>query len=66
VDHAEVTTEIHRERRYKWGIGVKGKSARVWHAHHRSFPRMGEYGPIIAAIEIARRRARKMKRTLPI
>lgn len=63
---SEVTTEIHRERRFKPGIGVRGKAGRVWHAHHRSYPRMGEYGPILAAIEIARRRARKKKRVLPI
>lgn len=65
-EHTEVATEIHRERRFKPGIGVRGKAANVWHAHHRSYPRMGEYGPILAAIEIARRRARSKKRVLPI
>lgn len=65
-EHAEVSTEIHRERRFRPGIGVRGKGVRIWHAHHRSYPRMGEYGPILAAIEIARRRARKKKRVLPI
>ncbi len=65
-DKTEITTEIHRERRFKRGIGVRGKAGRVWHAHHRSYPQMGEYGPILAAIEIARRRARKKKRVLPI
>lgn len=65
-DQADVATEIHRERRFKRGIGVRGKAGRVWHAHHRSYPQMGEYGPILAAIEIARRRARKKNRILPI
>jgi hypothetical protein len=65
-EHAEVTTEIHRERRFKRGIGVRGRASRVWHAHPRSYPWMGEYGPILAAIEIARRRARKKKRVLSI
>lgn len=65
-EHSEIVTEVHRERRFKSGIGVVGGAKRVWHAHHQSFPQMGEYGPIIAAIEIARRRARKMKRVLPI
>ncbi|MBC7387275.1 MAG: hypothetical protein H7301_14070 [Cryobacterium sp.] len=65
-EHTEVSTEIHRERRFKAGIGVRGQSKRVWHAHHQSYPEMGEYGPVIAAIEIARRRARKKKRVLPI
>ena len=63
---SEMATEIHRERRFKPDIGVRGKAARVWHAHHRSYPKMGEYGPVLAAIEIARRRARKKKRVLPI
>lgn len=66
ADHTEISTEIHRERRFRPGIGVRGKASRVWHAHHRSYPKMGEYGPILAAIEIARRRARKKKRPLPI
>ncbi len=65
-EHSEITTEIHRERRFKSGIGVRGHAARVLHAHHQSYPQMGEYGPILAAIEIARRRARKKKRVLPI
>ena len=65
-EHTEISTEIHRERRFRRNIGVRGKAARVWHAHHRSYPQMGEYGPILAAIEIARRRARKKKRPLPI
>jgi hypothetical protein len=65
-DHTEISTEIHRERRFKRRIGVKGKASHVWHAHHRSYPQMGEYGPILAAIEIARRRARKKKRILPL
>ena len=39
------------------GIGVRGDCSQVWHAHHQSYPQMAEYGPIVAAIEIARRRA---------
>jgi hypothetical protein len=65
-EHTEVATEIHRERRFKSSIGVRGKASHFWHAHHQSYPKMGEYGPILAAIEIARRRARKKKRVLPI
>lgn len=65
-EHADVTTEVHRERRFRAGTGVRGKASRVWHAHHQSYPKMGEYGPILAAIEIARRRARKQRRPLPI
>jgi hypothetical protein len=62
--HSEIATEIHRERRFRTGIGVKGHASRVWHAHHQSYPQMAEYGPIVAAIEIARRRARRKGREL--
>jgi hypothetical protein len=65
-DHSEISTEIHRERRFRTGIGVKGNVSRVWHAHHQSYPQMAEYGPIVAAIEIARRRARRKGRELSI
>ena len=66
ADQVEISTQVHRERKFRKSLGVKGKSPRVWHAHHESYPRMGEYGPLLAAIEIARRRARKKKRVLPI
>ncbi len=65
-EHAVVTTEVHREKRFRPGIGVRGSGSRIWHAHDQSYPRMGEFGPIIAAIEIARIRARKKKKVLPI
>lgn len=65
-EHAVVTTEVHREKKFRPGIGVKGAAQRIWHAHDQSYPQMGEYGPIIAAIEIARIRARKKRRVLPI
>lgn len=65
-DSSDITTEVHREKRFKSGIGVRGAGPRIWHAHDQSYPRMGEYGPIIAAIEIARIRARKKRRPLPI
>lgn len=65
-ENTDVVTEVYSERRFKAGIGVRGSDARIWHAHHQSYPKMGEYGPIIAAIEIARLRARKKKRVLPL
>lgn len=65
-EHSVVSTEVHRERRFRPALGVKGATSRIWHAHEQSFPQMGEYGPIIAAIEIARLRARKKRIVLPI
>lgn len=65
-EHSVITTVAHREKRFRPGIGVQGSDPRIWHAHDQSYPQMGEYGPIIAAIEIARIRARKKRIILPI
>jgi len=59
IDEAtsNITTEVHREKRFKSGIGVKGSGPRIWHAHGQSYPQLGEYSPMIACIQIGPIRA---------
>jgi hypothetical protein len=66
MENARVTLREIRERKFRPGIGVKGSVSGVWHAHYSSYPSLGDYGPFVAAVEVARRRVRSTRRELSV
>jgi hypothetical protein len=61
-DLNSVQFRFERLRDFKINSGVKSKDKSIWHVNHTSYPSLGEYGPIVAGIELARKFSKKYKR----
>lgn len=61
---SSIQFECERLRDFLPGSGVRSKDRAIWHVNHTSFPSLGEFGPVVAGIELARQFARKQGREL--
>lgn len=61
-DLSSIQFHFERLRDFEPNSGVKSKDKSIWHVNHTSYPSLGEYGPIVAGMELARKFARKNKR----
>lgn len=61
---SKIEFECERLRDFSPGSGVRSRDRTIWHVNHTSFPSLGEFGPVVAGIELARQFARKDRREL--
>jgi len=63
---SKIEFECERLRDFSPGSGVRSRDRTIWHVNHTSFPSLGEFGPVVAGIELARQFARRDRRELKL